>query len=92
MNLPTNALADAVRFNAGGNKLMENILADTAMTTLQSQLAGEIPTHGNHGGSPPGAGRGKEQFEGSLENAFGEDVTSKWANLAFMQAPSKKSA
>lgn len=84
--LPTNALVEAVKLNAGGNRLMTNILADTAMTTLQSQLAGEMPSAANGGSTSHGV---REQFSGTPEQAFGEETTSRWANLAFMPSSKK---
>lgn len=92
---PTAALKDAIKREAGGNPIMESIFADTARTTLASQLA-----HGDVG-SPPGGGTSvssapgvsqQEQFTGTPEQVFGEESTSRWANLAFMDAPAKKTA
>jgi len=88
--ISNNTLAEAVRATAGGNALMADILADTAMTTLQSQLAGEIPTHGgNNASSRVGH---QEQFTGEPADVFGEAAASKWASLAFADVPSKKTA
>lgn len=93
---PTDVLNAVVKEKAMGNPIMESIFADTARTTLASQLA-----HGDVGTPPPGAGsmsgapRGpvqQEQFVGNPEQVFGEENASRWANLAFMDAPSKKTA
>lgn len=93
---PTDALKAAIKENAQGNPIMESIFADTARTTLASQLA-----HGDVGTPPPGAGgmsgapQGpvqQEQFVGNPEQVFGEENASRWANLAFMDAPAKKTA
>lgn len=95
---PTDALREAVKREAGGNPIMADILADTAMTTLPSQLS-----HGDAMGSPvPGAGAvpgmtQQEQFHGDPTEIFGlggqvrEDGSSHWADLAFMPS-NKKSA
>jgi hypothetical protein len=80
-------LREAIRREAGGNKVMESILADTAASTLPNMLQ-------NEGRSPvPGGARGgmAEQIVASVnpEELFGEDATSKWANLAFMDSPQR---
>lgn len=78
-------IADAVRREAGGNPLMANILADTARTTL--------PTMMEHGRQDTGAGQHRivqqEQINGTPEEVFGEEVASKWADLAFAQVPKR---
>lgn len=94
---PTDALKQAIKQNAGGNPIMESIFADTARTTLPAQLA-----HGDVGSLPQadgsmstGAPQGpsqQEQFNGSPEQVFGEESASRWASLAFMDSPSKKTA
>jgi hypothetical protein len=90
---PSNALREAVKREAGGNPVMADILADTAMTTLPSMLS-----HGDVGVLPSGGGVSRdhmpvqqEQFNGTPEEAFG-DGASRWADLAFMDAPKKKTA
>lgn len=97
---PTDALKEAITREAHGNPIMADILADTAMTTLPSQLS-----HGDSMGQPglggpmpsrdhmPGQ---QEQFHGDPAEIFGggqprEDGSSHWADLAFM-GPGKKSA
>jgi hypothetical protein len=75
---PTAQLHAAVSEVAGGDSVMQSILADTAQTTLQEQLAGEGP-----GGSP---GAGQHQVAEDLSEAFGIESTGddgRWANLAF---------
>ena len=80
-------LREAIRREAGGNKVMESILADTAASTLPNMLQNE--------GRPtvPGGARGgmAEQIVASVnpEELFGEDATSKWANLAFIDSPQR---
>ena len=85
---PTPQLREAILREAGGNKVMESILADTAASTLPKFLqAGD-------GKSPmPVVGGGiVEQVvaQTNPEDLFGEDVASKWANLAFLESPTKK--
>ena len=85
---PTPHLREAIRREAGGDKVMESILADTAASTLPKFLqAGD-------GKSPiPSTGGGiAEQVvaQTNPEDLFGDDVTSKWASLAFMDSPTKK--
>lgn len=93
---PTDALKEAVRLESGGNPILADILADTAMTTLPSQLS-----NGDAMGRPTGGGTvsrssapiQQEQFRGDPTEIFvgGEvrdDGTSAWADLAFM--PAKK--
>jgi hypothetical protein len=94
----SNDLKEAIKRGSGGNPMLADMLADTAMTTLPSQLSG-----GDSMGmpSPGGGGIGKiaqqEQFSGSPEEVFGEaamprsDGSSHWADLAFM-GQDKKSA
>lgn len=89
---PTAALKEAIKREAGGNPIMESIFADTAKTTLAQQLA-----HGDVGTPPPGSSGGgklaqQEQFNGAPEQVFGEEAASRWADLAFMDAPAKKTA
>jgi len=99
---PSNALKEAIRIEAGGNPLMADILADTAMKTLPTQLAngdrmgqpgvGSSMSPSSFGGSP---GAGQEQFNGDPSQMFEggaarSDGSSHWADLAFM--PAKKLA
>lgn len=85
----TAALKNAIKTSAGGNQLMESILADTAATTLQEQFS-----HGDVNPVPSGASvpvqPQQEQFAGRPEDVFGEESASKWAALAFMDVPGKK--
>jgi len=81
-------LRETIKREAAGNPIMAAILADTAATTLQEQLANE------RGGSIAGDAipqiSQKEQIHGTPEEVFGEETASRWADLAFM--PSKKTA
>lgn len=85
---PPPYISEAIKREAGGNKVMESILADTAASTLPKFLqAGE-------GKSPmPTVGGGvAEQVvaQTNPEDLFGDDAASKWASLAFMDSPLKK--
>ena len=82
-------LREAIRREAGGDKVMESILADTAASTLPNFLkAGD----GRSPAAMPAAGGLVEQVvaQTNPEDLFGDDVTSKWASLAFMDSPTKK--
>ena len=85
---PSASLMEAAKRAAGGSSIMAELLADTAATTLQTMIA-----HGDGEAYPaagaPAAGA-LEQFRGTPEDLFGTDMTSKWADLAFAAAPSKK--
>lgn len=98
---PSDALREAVNRESGGNPLMADLLADTAVTTLASQLS-----HGDNMGQPSPGGTSvsrhhlpvqQEQFTGDPTQIFGEggqvreDGSSHWADLAF-NVPNKKSA
>ncbi len=86
---PTDQLKDQIKLNAGGNPLMEQILADTAMTTLP-KLVGDrrlgVQTLDESGGAGRGQGIPQvEQINGTPEAVFGEDIASRWADLAFTE-------
>ena len=72
-------LKEAIKKEAAGNPLMESIFSDTARTTLKEQAS--------YGDSEGGQGRPgisqQEQFRGSPEEVFGDDVAANWASLAF---------
>jgi len=80
----TPQLREAIKRNSGGNKVMEQILADTAATTLPTMLQNDRGPNG----APPHTG-GTEQFDATPEEVFGSDASSKWANLAFGGSPTK---
>jgi len=69
---PTDALATAIKAEARGNPVMAQIFADTAKNSLPKMLSERADNVSS-----------QEQFYGTPEEAFGEDVSSKWANLAF---------
>ena len=81
---PAPALREAVRREAGGNKVMESILADTAASTLPKMLQ-------NEGRKQPVPTGTVEQIVAAVnpEELFGSDITSKWADLAFMDSVKK---
>lgn len=69
--------------------MMADILADTAVRTLPGMLANDRPGQS----SAPLAGRIEQIVDAATpEQLFGEDMTSRWANLAFMDNPPKKLA
>ena len=72
------ALRQAIKREAGGNKMMEDIFSDTATNTLPSMMRGEKSTQI----VPQGIA---ERIVEASEPAdlFGEEVASKWASLAF---------
>jgi len=95
---PTDALKEAVRREAAasGIPFMADILADTAMTTLPTQLgAGDSMGQPSPGGSSTRGPVQEEKFHGEVADVFGDsaqmrsDGSSHWADLAFM-TPGKK--
>jgi hypothetical protein len=87
LNKPSSQLKEAIRREAGGNKVMESILADTAASTLPKFLHNEGKT------TIPSVGGGLAEnivAATNPEELFGDDATSKWASLAFMDSPLKK--
>ena len=80
------SLLETIKHEANGNSVMADILADTAMTTLPKMLSS-----GDSSNSQPSSRVMQvEHFQGSPEQVFGDEVASRWANLAFMDAPSRK--
>lgn len=87
---PTAALKDQIKLNAGGNPVMESILADTARNTLPNMVAGDRQL-GNVSEAAAAGGPGLQQVEqinGTPEQVFGEETAGRWADLAFA-APKK---
>lgn len=81
----SSAIHEAVKTESRGDPILADILADTAMTTLQKQFAaGDNNPHPEAGSSSRILQQ--EQFSGTPEEVFGE-AASKWADLAF-SAPS----
>lgn len=84
---PPLQMRDAIKRESGGNKVMESILADTAVSTLPKMMQSEGRPH-----FQPSDRRGiAEQIVATAEpdEIFGEDATSKWASLAFMETPQR---
>lgn len=80
-------LKEVIKREAGGNSVMEDIFADTAASTLPKFLQNDSKA------STPVVGGGLvEQVvsRANPEDLFGDDVTSKWASLAFAESPLKK--
>lgn len=75
---PTTALKAAVKEVAGGNSVLESILADTAKNTLTKTVNSEKGFTSN---SPDYMTRVVN--ESAPEELFGEDAASRWASLAF---------
>jgi hypothetical protein len=78
----TPALRESINREAGGNKMMESIFADTALNSLPQMMS-------NHSPSDPSAA-GQIAAKHTPEEIFGEDIASKWASLAFDQSTNKK--
>ncbi len=88
-SIHSNSVRSAIKASAGKNSVMEAIFADTAATTLMEQAAaGDTSSTGES--SSRGVQTAMEHIRGTPEEVFGEDTTSRWANLAFM--PGKKTA
>lgn len=82
-------LKEAIKHASGNDPVMASIFADTAKTTLQSQMAaGDTAGTPTLGTSAPKLAQ-QEQFAGNPEDVFGE-CAAKWASLAFMDAPQRK--
>lgn len=79
------SLREAVKREAGGNSVMESILADTAASTLPKIIENEKYKQ------PVTNGGLVEQIVASTspEDIFGSEATSKWADLAFMGSSKK---
>lgn len=85
---PTQALVEAINMEARGNDIMRDILADTATTTLPKMIehndANPRPQMGTSATTMQ-----QEHFAGNPDEVFGDEVSSKWAALAF-EMPVKK--
>lgn len=77
---PTNSLMTAIKAEARGNPIMAEIFADTAANSLPKMLS---ERSGN-------SSTNEEKFFGNPEDVFGDEATSKWANLAFSDSPKNK--
>lgn len=74
----SSALTEAVRASSGGNAVLQDILADTAATTLQTQMGAE-----SRGPAVATDAVSMVVAEHSPEDLFGSEAASKWADLAF---------
>lgn len=83
-------LTAAIKEESRGNRLMADIFTDTAQRTLPKMLSGGDT--GNAMGEGASQVGSTEQFNGSPEQVFGEETAAKWASLAFMDPPAKKTA
>lgn len=73
-------LTQAIKQESGGNRVLADILADTAATTLPAMLEND-----SHRMQPQPTGIIERTIASSSpEQIFGEETTSKWAELAFM--------
>ncbi len=82
----TDTLKETIRIEAAGNSVLADILSDTARTTLPAMLEGDSA----RGGYIQPTGQAERHVAASTpEQLFGDEATSKWASLAFMN-PTKK--
>lgn len=84
--MPSNALKEAIKIESAGNPIMASILADTAANSLPSMLESDVP--GKFTPMPTGTAE-RVVASAAPEDLFGEEVASKWANLAFAPSPKK---
>jgi len=86
----TSELKEQIKRNAGGNPVMEAILADTAVSTLPKMI-GDRNLGSNDVAQAGGQTVAKqgipqiEQINGTPEQVFGEETASRWADLAFAE-------
>lgn len=80
------ALKEAIRVESGGNNVMAEILADTARTTLPNMLESD---RSRRTALPSGGVVERTVASSTPEELFGEEATSKWADLAFMNSKDK---
>lgn len=78
-------LQEFIKKESGGNKIMEDIFADTAASTLPKMMQSEKK------GSVPVKHTLEEQIVASAspEDIFGEEAASKWAEYAFANITKK---
>lgn len=78
-------MAETIKRESKGNPVMASILADTAMNTLPSMI-----NEGTRQQPPPPAGSIESIVANAApEDLFGDEASSKWAQLAFMETPKK---
>jgi len=80
-NLRKNKRLDELASNITDDPILAEMLADTAQTTLQDQLAADS----KKGFAPAGSGDNAQRMveNNNPEDLFGEEASSKWASLAF---------
>lgn len=87
---PSAALKNAIKTESGGNKIMESIFEDTAKNTLPGMLRNDTGPGRPNVSQPVNRGVA-EQIVASVDPSqlFGEEVSSKWADLAFAAPPKR---
>lgn len=80
---------NVVKSSSGGDPILESILADTAKTTLVQQTSAGDSITSMNSVRPAGLSQ-QEQFSGDPEHVFGQEASSKWAELAFASPINKK--
>ena len=80
-NLRKNEKLEQLATKITDNPLLREMLADIALTTLQEQMSAES----QKGFAPTGIGDKAQKLveNNNPEDLFGEEVSSKWASLAF---------
>jgi len=85
MQLSSNVLKEVIKRESGGDKIMADILADTAANSLPTMLENDrVKTP-----LPPSGTVERLVASATPDQLFGEDAASKWAALAFAE-PIKK--
>ena len=84
----TPSLRDAIVSEAKGDAVLESILADTAASTLPMMLQND--SKGAPMQSRPTGLAEQVVAAADPDQLFGDDVASKWADLAFMDSKTKK--
>ena len=77
-------MAETIKREAGNNPVMAAIFADTAATTLPTMMNESVAQQPQPVGSIERA-----VAQSTPEELFGDDVASKWAELAFTETPKK---
>lgn len=85
------SMSDVIKVESRGDPIMAKILADTARTTLPNMISNGDTGVMSEGFRPAHSITQQEQINGTPEQVFGEEVASRWANLAFAESPIKKS-
>lgn len=85
MQLSSSSLKEAIKRESGGDKIMADILADTAANSLPTMLENDRAK----APLPPAGTVERLVASATPDQLFGEDAASKWAALAFAD-PIKK--